>query len=85
VAQLYKSVQNFWPIYFDLVKLTFIVQHHFIATKHGIKPTWNRKNQLFCLQVESSHFSRKSSTLSGPQVTSGLSGIRWADWSESQA
>jgi len=39
VAQLYKSVQNFRPIYFDLAKLTFIVQHHFIATKRGIKPT----------------------------------------------
>jgi len=35
----YKSVLNFRPIYFDLAKLAFIVQHHFIATKHGIKPT----------------------------------------------
>jgi len=43
------------------------------------------ESQLFCLQVESSQFSRKSSTLSRPQVTFGLSGIRWADWSDFQA
>jgi len=43
VAQ-YKSVRNFRPISFDLAKLAFIVQHHFIATKRGIKPTSSRKS-----------------------------------------